>query len=459
MALKAMNPIRRLLPSTLKTLAAGITFSSILVVATIANAQNTITNGLGEYREFNKPTLLIKLDLTSPTSDALSAVSMDRQKELSFRILEDRSIRSWSQIWIQNLSINNPPTILRDQADDLIRMTKAIPSKLTQGDLVAFKRLENDLTVMTVDGVELEQFETPNFFEFLLSAFIGTVPPSSKLKSSLLQDGEIRSEDKTRFASLDYSNERSRLVASWRSPQQPAPVDIAVNQNNTGVVATKPTAKTASEDLVGEATTEAVGTEAVGAEAINTDIASEANTEIIDIDVAAEKIDTAPKPSQDMVQEYKPIEQVAVKFTKQAEEIKPGYDALLVPTSLARRTTDPVITPALAPTPDDEPIHITAETLLVTQNFQRQVLLSIYQNMEYPSTERRLNREGSVRVSFDVNEDGSLGNVALLQEAKYSGFNKAALAAIDSTPSFKDLTDSALNLPMTIELPIQFKLQ
>ena len=425
MALKAMNPIRRLLPSTLKTLAAGITFSSILVVATIANAQNTITNGLGEYREFNKPTLLIKLDLTSPTSDALSAVSMDRQKELSFRILEDRSIRSWSQIWIQNLSINNPPTILRDQADDLIRMTKAIPSKLTQGDLVAFKRLENDLTVMTVDGVELEQFETPNFFEFLLSAFIGPVPPSSKLKSSLLQDGEIRSEDKTRFASLDYSNERSRLVASWRSPQQPAPVDIAVNQNNTEVVATKPTAKTASEDL----------------------------------DVAAEKIDTAPKPSQDMAQEYKPIEQVAVKFTKQAEEIKPGYDALLVPTSLARRTTDPVITPALAPTPDDEPIHITAETLLATQNFQRQVLLSIYQNMEYPSTERRLNREGSVRVSFDVNEDGSLGNVALLQEAKYSGFNKAALAAIDSTLSFKDLTDSALNLPMTIELPIQFKLQ
>ena len=425
MAVKAMNPIRRLLPSTLKTLAAGITFSSILVVATIANAQNTITNGLGEYREFNKPTLLIKLDLTSPTSDALSAVSMDRQKELSFRILEDRSIRSWSQIWIQNLSINNPPTILRDQADDLIRMTKAIPSKLTQGDLVAFKRLENDLTVMTVDGVELEQFETPNFFEFLLSAFIGPVPPSSKLKSSLLQDGEIRSEDKTRFASLDYSNERSRLVASWRSPQQPAPVDIAVNQNNTEVVATKPTAKTASEDL----------------------------------DVAAEKIDTAPKPSQDMAQEYKPIEQVAVKFTKQAEEIKPGYDALLVPTSLARRTTDPVITPALAPTPDDEPIHITAETLLATQNFQRQVLLSIYQNMEYPSTERRLNREGSVRVSFDVNEDGSLGNVALLQEAKYSGFNKAALAAIDSTLSFKDLTDSALNLPMTIELPIQFKLQ
>ena len=151
---------------------------------------------MGEYREFNKPTLLIKLDLTSPTSDALSAVSMDRQKELSFRILEDRSIRSWSQIWIQNLSINNPPTILKDQADDLIRMTKAIPSKLTQGDLVAFKRLENDLTVMTVDGVELEQFETPNFFEFLLSAFIGPVPPSSKLKSSLLQDGEIPSENK-----------------------------------------------------------------------------------------------------------------------------------------------------------------------------------------------------------------------------------------------------------------------
>ena len=386
----------------------------------LVSAQSVVTNGVGEYREFNKPALMIKLDLGIPTKDALEAVSMDVRKQLSFRMLEDRSARRWSQIWIQNLSINSPPTVLTKQTDDLIRMTQAIPSTLLRGDLVEFERVANDLTLMIVDGVEVAEFQTPDFFEFLLSAFIGPVPPSSELKSSLLQAGDINSDASALFGSIGYSKERSNTVTSWTKPVEPKPEPVVEPAEQVEVAES-------SEDRVEEIV---YGVQDDTEEQLATTTTIEDDTVILDPTEASIEQETLP-----------------------AEEV-----SAIAPIELAG---EPIAETASLPEPvaEDAPILITADSLLAVQNYQRQMLLKIYQNMEYPRAAQRRNREGSLRVAVSLKKDGSLDNVALLQQADYDGFNEAALAAIDSALPFNDLPESILDLPMTVEIPIQFRLQ
>jgi len=439
MAIIAMNSTKKLGLSGFNIIASMIIFSSLLLGSSIANAQNIITNGLGEYREFNKPTLKIKLDLAVPTKDALEVVSMDVRKQLSFRMLEDRSARSWSQIWIQNLSINSPPNVLTNQADDLIRMTQAIPSALLQGDLVEFDRAANDLTLMIVDGIEVAEFQTPGFFEFLLSAFIGPLPPSSELKSSLLQAGDIPSQANTIFASLGYSNERSSTIASWLKPIAPEPKRLAKKVKVAKVVE-EPLESTLQKKSTEKQLTKE--TEQV-AEVAEQDAVTEQVAE------AAEQVEAVSE--RKTVEAAEQVEAVSERKTVEAELRESSIEVAEV--------AEVADNPASEVDPDDAPIIFTADSLLATQDFQREMLTKIYRNMKYPRTEQRLNREGSLRISLAVNKDGSLDNVALLQQAEHQGFNEAALAAVDNSLPFSGLPDSILELPMTVEIPIQFRLQ
>ncbi len=181
-------------------------------------AQDLIINGLGPYVEFGEPAMLVRLETQVPAEDALEAIALEGTKRLSFRILQDRTARAWSRVWIQNLSINNSPDTISTQTSDLIAMTQSIQGTLRAGDLLVFERVANELTTLSVNGKDIAAFETPGFFEFLLSAFVGAIPPSGELKSALLSGGNPVPKLVVRFDELTYSSERSRQVAVWALP-------------------------------------------------------------------------------------------------------------------------------------------------------------------------------------------------------------------------------------------------
>lgn len=178
-------------------------------------AQNYITNGVGAYTEFSQTTLLIKLELEAPAVDPVEVIAVDTSKKLSFRIMQNRSPRAWSKIWIQNLSINNSPDTLSTQSNDLIAMTQVLQGTLRTGDLVEFERIASDLTIMSINGHEMADFETIGFFEFLMTAFIGSIPPSSELKSNLLAGGNVSGDPSILFGSMDFTQERAAQIAGW----------------------------------------------------------------------------------------------------------------------------------------------------------------------------------------------------------------------------------------------------
>ncbi|MEX2366585.1 MAG: chalcone isomerase family protein, partial [Pseudohongiellaceae bacterium] len=349
-------PVRKRRKIIISYLLAVIGFIPVQVLA-----QNYITYGIGAYTEFNERTLLIKLELEAPATNPVEVLGVDTSKKLSFRIMQNLSPRAWSKIWIQSLSINNTPATLTAQTDDLITMTQALKGTLRTGDLVEFERVAPDLTIMTINGHEVGDFETPDFFEFLMSAYIGSIPPSSELKNKLLAGGSSFGDEAILFDSMGFTDQRAAQIAGWGIP-----AETAMPEAEVAIADETETQPEPEQELAPQPDDES-------AEAINTEISS--STE------AAEEVgaDGAGEAQQVATAENEPVS---------------GQEA----------TPEPELAEEEA---DESPVRITAESLLAAQNYQRSVLQTVYQALEYPSIAQRRSREGSLRLAISINRNGS----------------------------------------------------
>lgn len=157
----------------------------------------------------------MKIETASATASSISAI--DR---FSIRIIEPKTERRWGQFWNQNLSLNNSIEALTNNFDDIQRMTAAIKEALETGDIITFEKRGDDRIHMSLNTVELTEFDSLGFYDFLLTALSGRVPPSTVLKKQL--SGENRDSfqsDALLFDSLSYPPERISLVENWVEPK------------------------------------------------------------------------------------------------------------------------------------------------------------------------------------------------------------------------------------------------
>ena len=427
----------------MKKLSAVSTLLVLILVSSTSSGQSLTTNGTGEYTEFNKTTMVIKLELSDPAGEALEAIALDTNKKLSFRILDDRTPRMWTRIWIQNLSINNPPDTITKQTDDLIRMTQVVKGDLTAGDLIEYERVSNNLTTMTVNGVEVEQFNTAEFFEFLLSAFIGPVPPSSQLKARLLASGDADESASQLFDSISYDQARASLAAEWL-PEQPAPDSSASSSDSSS----NPPSDTPQSQQT-SAAEEAAASEqpATASEVIDVQsdevVGASGNISAGTIDSGSGPDTVLPPPVSSVLAEEVLADEVGVTSEDRIEALSDSLDE--------QRRVDAGSS--------NQPVEITAESLLASQNYQRAVLASVYGNIRYPRAAIRRNREGALRLSISIDSDGSVLNTEIVQNSRFAPFDRSALDAVEDAAPFDPLPFGTLEVPMILEIPVSFKLQ
>ena len=363
------------------------------------HAQNSMQiNGVGEYLEFGETALLLRLELAGATiANPAELLEADIGKRLSLRLVATRSPRTWSQLWIQNLSINNTPQTITRQTDDLIALSQALKGSLQRGDLVVFERVAADLTVLYINSQELAAFNTPGFFEFLLSAFVGAIPPSSELKAALLAAGDYSAELNARFESLGYSAARAEQIAAWIAPEpEPEPEPPPPPRR-----AQRPAAAA----------------------------------------VPAEPVAPAPEPEPEPTP---------------AEPPTPVAEAAAQPQPAEPESPAPATPPAAAEAEEAAPV-ITAESLLAAQNYQSSVLKAVYAKLSYPSSALRRNRSGSLRIELTIAADGSLLRTAIVQNAPFKIFDRAAERAVQQAAPFAPIP-ALLDSPMTLQIPVAFRL-
>ena len=79
---------------------------------------------------------------------------------------------------------------------------------------------------------------------------------------------------------------------------------------------------------------------------------------------------------------------------------------------------------------------ITSYPEFISTNEYTDVNEFIYSNMEFPEEAREMGLSGLVKVRFDINKDGSIGNVDILESPDKS-FNAEVLRLLDEMPNWK----------------------
>lgn len=119
-------------------------------------------------------------------------------------------------------------------------------------------------------------------------------------------------------------------------------------------------------------------------------------------------------------------------------------------------TPQPVVAataaPAAAPKPDIKPDNTSEK-----RAFLASLRSTIQNNLRYPSAARRRGMEGEVSVRFTLLAGGNIGAISILSgEAIFHNAAKAAVASASGIGIPKSLAD---DLPMEINLGLEFKLK
>lgn len=404
-------------------------FTSLAIVVALlfscAAKAELILNGSTIYSDLGRDQFVAALYTETAHNNPQIIQTMESEKRMEVRMLNNYSKRRWINLWMQSISINNSRENFSDSAEELIALMQAAKSAPKKGDVLEYLFSPQSGTSMRFNGTELISDLSGEVFGLLLRTWIGAIPPSTSFKEELLGN-QRNSQARDLLESLTPDKQRVALAASWILP---APVKT---------VAKPATPKTA----------EPIKAEPKKAEprkvAPKVKSLPEEEVEPIQIAEIKEQAVEAPEPTPG-------------KQAKTATPIKLSADEDIDKVA-ASENNSPEASNEVAEEPEEE-IDFNVAEALAQRDYTPLVVQKIYQNISYPSRAVSKNQQGTVRVAIKIARSGELQSVLTTQQSKYSSLNKAALKAVEKASPFPTLPEQITADSFELSIPITFRLQ
>ncbi len=394
-----------------RVLLSSLTFIGLSILAPALWA-DSLLNGLAIHKELNKEQFIGALYSDTLSNEASGLMASSGAKRMVLKVVAKRlSARRLNSMWIEGMAINNPTSLLADQAPSMVAFTALVKRSLRAGDVLSIRGANNTTTV-TLNDIELGKIESEQFFDMVMRTWIGSVPLSSDFRDAILTNGSVDTELLARYEAIAPTEARRQTIAKWLKPAVPA----------TPVAAAKPA--TPKPDI-----------------AATPEKPSIAPPPVIQQPViaAAPVIDPAPE-APEVAAEPEPVEAPAEVAAITDEE------ALLDEEFLDEEEYE-----------EDAPL-LTAESLLNRQLYHSQLLKWTYKYIRYPKRAVSRGHEGSVRVAVVIDRQGNVKNVSEVESSKYSTLNKEALGAVNRAVPFPAIPEGIEGEEFAFSLPIVFRL-
>lgn len=394
--------------------------TALLIAFTIPAWAEPLINGIASHSEFNKERFIAALYSETLSSDANTIIQANEDKRLELRITARRlSARRLNNMWIEGMAINNSGSTLSEQAQNMVAFTGMITHKLVAGDHIVIDSKPGFGTTVSVNGTELGNIASDDFFNLLLRTWIGNVPLSSDFRDALLKEGDVAAELLSRFESTQPSAARRDAVAAWTLPAQPAPE-------------TKPAPAAI-----------AAAPQEVAKPAISAPSIAQAPT-LAKPELAAPVV-AEPEVSPEVAPVTEEI--AATEETIMSEDEVFGDAPLTDEEALLDEEED-----------DAEAPLLTAESLLSRQLYHSKLLKWTYKYIRYPKRAVSRGHEGSVRLNVTIDREGNVQTVAEMENSRHSTLNKEALKAVQRATPFPPVPEDVTGEAFEFSLPIVFRL-
>ncbi len=192
----------------------------IFAFSCVVNAQSQL-NGISLYRYLNKEFFIAALYTEETGSSADQLLSSEKPMKMVMRVTVKRwKPKTFKQMWIRDLSLNNELESQPELARQLVEFTDLLKENLTTGDEIVVSYSPGSGTTLMLNQQEIEQLRGKEFFNAVLRAWIGNAPPSRQFQSEILgEKSAATNEVMDRYNALEIQPERVALVASWRKSE------------------------------------------------------------------------------------------------------------------------------------------------------------------------------------------------------------------------------------------------
>lgn len=385
-----------------------------LSVASLCISADPIMNGMSTHSELGKEQFIAALFTETLTDSSRDVLLADENKRIQVRVTADRlSSRRFKRMWIEGMAINASPAELEKQAQNMADFSNMLKIKMLQGDIFTIDR-GSDTVKIILNGIQLGEIESTQFFDLLLRAWIGPVPLSSEFRSNLVANGTIDAGLQSRFDATRPSDERIATVDELAQSIAARNQDTSEDQTEKPKVAV---------DLPSEPTVAAPQIVAVPTPA------------------AAAKVDIAP-----------PAAVAAAKPAPEPPKAKPK--AKPKPT-LAMAPKEELFDDDL----EEDDLDFTAESLLEQQLYIAKLKKWSGKFMKYPSRALSLGQEGTVRLAVTIDREGKVQNIEYVQNSEYSSLDKAAEKGVKRASPFPAMPEKMNGEEFTFSLPVVFQLK
>ena len=416
-----VNILRRLAVKSVSTVVFTCFFS-------LAHAEPVI-NGSSIYTDLGKDQFIASLYLDTPSTTPSDILSVEGEKRMEIRMLNNYSQRRWFNLWMQSISINNDKKTFTKAADQLVAMMQAPKSAPRKGDLIEYAYTPSAGTAMTFNNTQLVSGASKAVFDLLLRTWIGPIPPATQFKEQILGK-EVNSLAGELLDTVNPTPERVALAKSWvvaAQDKEAAPKDTPDN------VKTYTTKKPPTEPT--PATTKAE------AKIASTDKSKLPEKKAVPNSTAASTVITTAS--------------LGLTSAEETPNIAPST-AVLTPSDITVKIHEGPI--ELELTLDEEPIEFDIKEALAHQEYSPIVIKQIYRSLSYPRTAIRLNQQGTVRIMVIIRRSGELEEVITTHASRHNLLNKATLAAVNKAAPFPPIPDEIKSETLEITVPVTFRL-
>ncbi|WP_346838887.1 TonB family protein [Microbulbifer sp. SAOS-129_SWC] len=384
---------------------------ALMVFATALSVQAApLLNGLALGQEFNKDRYIAAVYADPLAESASSLLDNGTPRRLEVRIIADSlSARRFRNQWMEGIAINNPSSTLSGQADNMVTFAKMFHGRLKKGDHLSVDFTPaSGTTTVALNGVTLGKVEDRNFFNTLLRAWVGAVPPSSEFRDGLLAAGDVDSGMLGRYELLKPGSTRVAQVREQVQARSAAAEEETVASAEPAMDKPKPKAPLASADIP-PPTLASIGDKAA----------------------SAAKKATTPKSSKPQPSKSKPAKTVAKRAPVPADEDDE----------------------------DEDEAPLTADLILARQLYHSQLLRYTYGFIKYPKRAQQRGQEGTVMLSVTINANGQVTDVQGLQDSRFSALNRAAREAVRDASPYPSAPAQLVKSGFKFTLPITFQLK
>lgn len=379
--------------------------TALLVFATALTAKAApLLNGLALEQQFNKDLYIAAVYSETLANSASVLLDNNTPRRLEVRVIADGlSARRFRNQWMEGIAINNPGDTLSNQAENMVTFANLFSGRFHRGDrLTVSFAASTGTTSIALNDVALGEIPDREFFNTLLRAWIGPVPPSSDFRDGLLAAGQVSSGLLGNYELLEPSSER---VAELTAQLAAAEEEEATSEETAVAAATATAKPKLAADIPPPSLT------GIGAK--------------------PEAANAAPSKPQSSKPQPQPAKVAAAKPNAPAQVMEEEEE-------------------------DEAPL--TADLILARQIYHSMLLRHTFKYIRYPKRAQERGQEGSVRLNVTIDPQGRVRDVQTLQDSRYASLNREAREAVERAGPFPAAPPQLARDNYQFTVPITFRL-